>query len=210
MEIEKYRFILGSGSPRRKQMFDWMGINYEVIPPDVDEELNINDPKLFVKEVLKRKLDAVSEKIIKRQDKSSLILVSDTIVIFENEILGKPKDINDARVTLKRMRNQVHEVITGFALQLIEDGKKKKDLIQLESSLVKFWDFPDSVLEDYLSLKDSMDKAGSYGLQGPGMVLVESIKGSYSNVVGLPLNKVIESLTSVLEIKDPEWKNIFY
>lgn len=211
MSNSKYRLILGSGSPRRKQMFDWLGVPFDIIPPDVNEESTIKDPIAFAREITERKVQAVQDHIQQSNadsQQSFIVLCADTIVVHNNEILGKPTDIGDARKTLLRLRDEGHKVITSVSL--MKFGNVQSELMSFhEETNVKFWNFTDSVLEDYLALGDSMDKAGSYGLQSPGMILVEKIEGSYSNVIGLPLDRVIKNIVKLTNNTESGWRESF-
>lgn len=215
------RLVLGSQSPRRRMIIDDLGIPYFPISPDANEDLPVKDPREFALEVVKVKANAVRDKLETLDEKvflgdgveeaeKLLILTSDTIVVHNEEILGKPADIKEARTVLRNLRGQTHLVITSVALTLLDKNLNllNQDLFTCDSS-VTFWNFTDTVLESYLALEDSLDKAGSYGLQGPGMVLVEKIDGSYSNVIGLPLDRTIKKIYDLLDIGNRSWKDVF-
>jgi septum formation protein len=133
------------------------------------------------------------------------VIASDTIVCLGQKMMGKPGDINEARAMLKELAGRTHKVLTGVYIGLYEltSGKYKEHCFSLETE-VEFDNFTDDTLEVYLSTNDSLDKAGGYGIQGAGQVLVKRVKGSYSNVVGFPVSHFIEKLKSVITSEDDE------
>lgn len=191
MNMEKILFILGSQSPRRKQMIDWLGIPYIHFPADIQEESHHTDPVEFVKDITIQKSNYIRGKFDQRD--RSLILTCDTIVVTQDEILGKPSSREEAKKVLWDLRGSKHQVITGVCLNYLNKRKINQHYFSVGTD-VFFNSFSESILETYLNTGDFQDKAGSYGLQGPGMVLVDKIEGSYSNVIGLPLDKLIEQL----------------
>lgn len=183
----KKRLILASASPRRRRLLEELGLSFTIEAVPVDERPFAHEtPREFVLRAATDKTRAVGER-----HPSAWILGADTVVVLDNQILGKPVDENDARRLLTLLAGRWHEVFTGFCLY-------KKDMMHLSVNAVrtsvKFVDFDERVSAAYVKTGEPLDKAGAYGIQGKGGFLVEQINGSYSNVVGLPLAEVIKKL----------------
>lgn len=183
------RIILASASPRRKELLSKIGYDFEVIPSKKDEVLDLN---LNVSENVK-KLALSKAKEIFENNNDALVIGADTVVSFQGEIYGKPKDEADAYRMLKSLSNQSHEVISGVAILY-------RNLVYnfFVTSHVKFKDLSDEEIYKYIATKECMDKAGSYAIQGIGKELVSSFDGSYENIVGLPLAEVKEILDEII------------
>ena len=181
-------FILASASPRRKELLEQAGYKFEIIPSDFEESVPEGlAPKDIVEGLAYQKaLDVYSM----RPDR--IVLGADTIVCFDGEILGKPKDKEDAKRMLKMLSGQTHEVRTGFALL-----GKGVEFVTSEAAMVTFFKLSDEQIENYVNTGEPMDKAGAYGIQGKGAVLVRSVLGDYFNVVGLPIATVSRALAGI-------------
>jgi len=179
-------FILASGSPRRKELLDTLGIPFEVFVSDVDESFPTNlGPEQVPGLLSLRKAQAVA---IERPD--SLILASDTVVVLDGSILNKPKDENEARLMLKSLSGKTHFVYTAFTLLHSEGQKTISD-----RSNVRFKVLSDNEIDHYIQNGKPYDKAGSYGIQEwIGLIAVERIEGSYFTVMGLPTHLVWKEL----------------
>ena len=179
------KIILASNSPRRKELLTKHNILFEVIPSNVDEQIDLSlTPYENVMSLAKQKaLD------VYKNHPLLPILAADTIVIYNNEILGKPTDEFDARRMLKLLSGNTHEVATGVAF--IEEGVVKVDYLV---SKVTFKELTDVDIEWYISTKEPMDKAGSYAIQGLGSKFIECYEGSFDNIVGLPMDLVLKFL----------------
>lgn len=181
-----YRKIyLASKSPRRQELLKLMGIKYELLIKDVDEsyptDLNLEDVATYIS---KKKADAFDLPI------DGVLITSDTVVIVGEELLGKPKDEEDAFVMLKKLNDRSHKVITGVTLKDADKTFSFSDLTE-----VSFSNLTDEQLWFYIKNYQPLDKAGAYGIQDwIGMVGVKSIKGSYTNVMGLPTEKLFKHL----------------
>lgn len=174
------KIILASGSPRRKEILENAGYDFEIVTADADESLKSGiSPDEAVKYLAELKGDAV------RKVADGVIISADTVVAFENEILGKPKNEDDAFRMLKLLSGKTHSVYTGVCVQ---NGEKKA--VFSEKTAVKFYELSDEEIIAYVKTGEPMDKAGAYGIQGKGAVLVEKIEGDYLNVVGLPLARL--------------------
>ena len=172
-QVDK-RLILASGSPRRRMLLAQLGVDFEIYVPSVDESQQPNeDPGDYVTRISSAKAQAVT---------GDVVLGADTCVSLNGTIYGKPSDIDHAEVILKELSGKTHQVITGIAVQF--DGHLLNGIVKTE---VEFIDVHPSALDWYLSLGDSLDKAGAYGIQGAAGAFVSAIHGSHSNVIGLPL-----------------------
>lgn len=181
------KIVLASKSPRRIELLSRYIEGFEILPSQIDENLGAEaSPEIDVMTLAFEKAwDAA-----KRTDESSLVIGSDTVVAGE-EILGKPKDREDAFRMLKSLSGKEHRVITGIALINLEKNLKAVDY---EESKVVFRELTDSMIENYLDTGEYEDKAGSYAIQGIGEILCERFEGSFSNIVGLPLVKLDEMM----------------
>lgn len=186
--MKKIKLILASKSPRRIEMLENLGLCPEIIPANVDENIDEfkNLPDVAVTELAKRKAQAVSEK---NSDDNFLIIAADTLVYKGNSLLGKPKDENDAFCMLKTLSGDFHSVYTGFAVCY-----KGKTVARSVETKVFFKKLTDEEIYAYIKSKEPMDKAGSYGIQGKGALFVSKIEGDYFNVVGLPLCELFETI----------------
>lgn len=179
------KIILASASPRRKELLTTAGVEFEVLVSDADE--TVPDGTLPADAAMltaEKKALAVAEKC-----GDALVIGADTIVVLDGRILGKPKDEADAEDMLRFLSGKEHKVITGVCLT---DGVKTKKFAQV--SKVRFYDLTDEEIAAYIATKEPMDKAGSYGIQGKGCVLVESIEGDYFNIVGLPVAATVRAI----------------
>jgi septum formation protein len=197
------KLILASGSPRRSELLKQMGLSFEVVLSQVDEkpdlELKAED---IAQDLAMEKAQDVLNRIIKidktpgENDSETIIIAADTIVVKDG-ILGKPKDESDAFEMLKSLQDGWHDVITGIAvidLSNISNGYNTKTAKCFERTRVKMRKLSDTTIWSYIKTGESMDKAGAYGIQGLGAILIERIEGDYFNVVGLPLTKLDEIL----------------
>ncbi len=181
------RFILASTSPRRAALLRMVGIEHEVVPPQVDEMTDVpSEPGPHVKTLAERKALSVCT-----QAPDATILGADTIVYHQGEILGKPKDFEHACRLVGRLAGSEHEVFTGIALAGPEGQPVES---AYEVTRVRFRALDRRHIEAYVGTGEPMDKAGAYGIQGYGDTLVESVQGCYFNVMGLPLSLLVRML----------------
>lgn len=179
------KIILASASPRRKELLATAGVEFEVLVSDADE--TIPEGTLPVDAAMltaEKKALAVAGKCT-----GAVVIGADTIVVLDGRILGKPKDEADAKAMLRFLSGREHEVITGVCLT---DGAKTKKFAKV--SKVRFYELTDEEIAAYVATNEPMDKAGAYGIQGRGCVLVESIEGDYFNIVGLPVAATVRAL----------------
>ena len=183
------KIILASASPRRKEMLETAGAEFEIIVADVDESVpEGTKPEDAAIMTAEKKALAVAE-----SHKDSVVIGADTIVVAGEKILGKPTDKADACRMLSMLSGVEHKVITGVCLAC---GDKKITFAQV--SKVKFYDLTDDEINAYVETGEPMDKAGAYGIQGKGCVLVEKIEGDYFNIVGLPVARVMKELNKLM------------
>lgn len=180
--------ILASASPRRQELLKYAVSDFEVRPADIDESVPGNIPPGEAAEYIAvRKARAVME-----NDPYDDIIAADTVVLLGDEIMGKPRDINHAREMLTRLSGKTHRVITGVCI-----CSRGRSVSFSETTEVTFYDLSEREIEDYITTLDPMDKAGAYGIQSEGCLLVKGIKGDFFNVVGLPvarLKRVLEKM----------------
>lgn len=180
-----YKVILASQSPRRKELFSTLSIPFDIVTSDVEEtSVQAETPELYVKEVALLKTRYIAAKYT-----DSLVIGADTIVVFDNKMLHKPKDEEEAFAHLSALSNNVHTVMTAVAIML--NGKEH---VFVEKTKVYFKEIPQSIMQAYITSGDCYDKAGGYGIQTDGALFVEKIEGDYNNVVGLPLASLVENL----------------
>jgi len=184
---EKPLLILASKSPRRRYLLEQAGLKFLVIPSRIDEsKIPLCSPETYVRVLSEAKVDDISKKYPEKW-----VIGADTIVLKNNDILGKPRSKDDARTMLKQLSGQVHQVLTGYAVCCKAKNKMFSETIKTD---VLFKNLTHDEIEWYVHTREPFDKAGSYAIQGLGTFLVKSINGSYTNVVGLPVCEVIEFL----------------
>ena len=182
--------VLASGSPSRKLLLEQAGVEFEVIVSGVDETVpETYTPAQTVETLARRKGEAVLAQCPDRP-----IIAADSVVSIDGMILGKPKDDEDAKATLRRLSGRTHQLITGVCL--LAEGKT--DVFH-QITKVTFYPLTEEEIAEYVSLGESRGRAGSYGIEGIGVVLVQSIEGDYSNIVGLPVAETIRRLNQLLQ-----------
>lgn len=191
MNMEEYmglngKIILASQSPRRKELLKQIGLKFECMPSDMEEVVNSDNPEEVVKELSKQKAEDIASKC---NDGFGLIIGADTVVSYDGKILGKPKDINEAKSMLLMLQSHKHQVYTGVTLILPD-----KEIVFSECTDVYMYPMSESRIESYVATGEPMDKAGAYAIQGKCAAYVEKIEGDYNNVVGLPVAAIIKVL----------------
>ncbi len=196
--------ILASASPRRHELLDLLGIKHEVIPC-LEEEKNFNSSKKKetsgdkqittieekVLQVAYQKVSCVGKSLPPEKKSNSLIIGADTIVVIDDEIIGKPTDKADAINMLKKILGKTHEVYTGIC---IYDSHKDKMLTAVERTLVSMIEWSEEKIIAYINAESVLDKAGAYAIQGKGAALIDKIEGCFYNVMGLPLSRLVTML----------------
>ncbi|MDG1462370.1 MAG: Maf family protein [Gammaproteobacteria bacterium] len=179
--VAKENFIyLASRSPRRCELLEQLGISFEQVPADIDETINVGeDVEAYVLRMAIEKAQVAAAKL----DQSNVtVLGADTSVVIDGQVLGKPKNQADAAAMLRQLSNSTHCVMSSVAI--VGGGK---EFVELSKTNVKFRQITDAEIRAYWRTKEPLDKAGGYAIQGCGAMFVESIHGSYSGVMGLPL-----------------------
>ena len=193
------KLILASKSPRRRELLGMQGIDIEIFVPDTKEDCDRTrlSPDELVMGLACRKARAAAEQLTDAGKllSDAVILAADTVVALDGVILEKPKDEDDARRMLRALSGRRHEVFTGIAA--IYGGQLAVDV---QTTEVYFRALTDAMIDAYIATGDPMDKAGAYGIQSRGSLLVERINGDYFNVVGLPLVRVDELLSGAFGI----------
>ena len=184
MDAKERELILASASPRRAELLRMLGLTFRVVPSGFEErhEGRTGDPARLVKALALGKAEEVAAEVGR-----GLVLGADTVVILAGGILEKPADPAGARAMLQRLSGRWHEVYTGVALL---EAERKEFRVGHERTRVKFRRLDPEEIEAYIRTGEPLDKAGAYGIQGLGAILVERIEGCYTNVVGLPLTRV--------------------
>lgn len=185
------KIILASASPRRKELLMTMGLEFEVITSQTDED---TEDMPFSRELIenlafKKALDVADK--LKTSKNNALIIGSDTVVVINGQILGKPKDNDEAFNMLKLLSGKTHQVVSAIAVIDTETGKILKDSVVSD---VNFKKLDDAEIRAYIDTKEPADKAGAYAIQGFAGMFVKSINGCYSNIVGISVYKLAEML----------------
>lgn len=181
------KLVLASQSPRRKELLGQMGLKFTVVSPDVDENaLELRDPQALVKALSLAKARQVADTL----DPETLVIAADTVVVLDQNILGKPADTIQAEAMLAALSGRSHQVCTGVTV-----CQNSRTVTEAEVTQVTFRDLTPEEIRNYVATGEPMDKAGSYGIQGLGALLVSGIQGDYSNVVGLPVCRLGRILT---------------
>lgn len=181
--------ILVSQSPRRRELLSKMGYSFDVIVAQSDEKI---DPKWSIEDTPQNLALHKAKEVKEKVQGEKIIIGCDTIVTIDDEILGKPKDRQDARRMLKKLNGREHCVISGLCVITPE-----KTYLTREISYVRFKNITESDIEEYISTGEPMDKAGGYGIQGIASKYIEGYRGSYNNIVGLPTEKLKEILLDI-------------
>ena len=186
MENQK-KLVLASQSPRRRYLLEQAGLTFRVVPSTVDEAaIPLCAPAAYARRLAEAKTGDVA-----RKHPDSWVIGADTIVVIAGDILGKPDSTAAAEQMLRQLSGQTHQVITAFAIYCEAAGHRYAETI---STAVTFKTLSDAEIEWYVQTREPFDKAGAYAIQGIGTFLVRRIRGSYTNVVGLPVCEVIEYL----------------
>lgn len=186
------KIILGSKSPRRKEILSMAGYDFDVIISDADEDVKENNPVKKVEKIAYRKMSALYEKIKDNLD-DKVILCADTIVVTSNgEVLEKPKDKDDARRMINIISGTYHYVYTAYVIKT-----KDKEIKGIEKTEVNVIKLTNEEIEEYINMKEPYDKAGAYAIQGFFGKYISHINGDYYNVMGLPICSICQKLKEI-------------
>ena len=198
------KYILASGSPRRVELIQKLHLPFEVQKALGEEVSKKTNPEEYVCELALHKALEVFNRL--KNDSSSsnssdlFVLGADTIVTLDNEILGKPKDSEDAKAMLRRLSGRSHKVFTGVAFAYSDSSSDSEGLQTLtffDETEVTVEKLSDAEIEHYVATGDPLDKAGSYGIQGDFSIHISSIAGNYENVIGLPVSRIYEEMKGI-------------
>lgn len=189
------KLILASASPRRREILETAGYSYTAVPSNAEELVGGADACTLVRENSLRK----AREVFARTDGDAVVLGSDTVVCIGDEILGKPKDFDDAFAMLKRLSGSVHEVISGYAV--IDSDREESGYCVTK---VRFRELSDSEITAYINTLEPMDKAGAYGIQERACLFAESFEGDFYNIIGLPIAPLYPILKDFSIL--PDWQ----
>lgn len=182
--MQKQEIILASASARRRDLLQLMGLEFTCIPSQADEHITAAAPDEYVKLLAQRKARDIAA-----THNNACVIGSDTIVVLNDEIIGKPIDEMDAKRILRKLSGNTHTVYTGVCI--IANGR---EIVDVDSTDVTFRELTDMEIERYIASGDPFDKAGAYGIQGEFCVHITHMKGNFFTVIGLPVHKVYEML----------------
>ena len=188
--LHNKKVILASASPRRKELFALLGINAYIIPAEIAEPINGEEPQVQAMQNALRKAEIVKNKV----DKDAVVIAADTLVAIDNHILGKRLNQKEASRYLRLLSGNTHSVYTGICIFYNEIAN-----INYEQTLVHFAELTELEIKSYIETGEPMDKAGAYGIQGYGAQFITAVDGCYYNVMGFPVRKFYEMLNAILE-----------
>lgn len=202
----EFKIVLASASPRRKQLLELAGLEFDIWPSNREESVTASEPEKICTGLSREKaLDVASQiktynelhdDLVTQTD--ILVIGADTIVVRDRAVLGKPKDEDEARMMLHSLSGKVHSVFTGVTLVFMSKDGRVGEKTFFEETKVTFYPLDDDDIDGYIATGEPLDKAGAYGIQGKAAVFVKSIEGDYCNVVGLPVARILHELAYVI------------
>ncbi|MBI4086793.1 septum formation inhibitor Maf [Candidatus Kaiserbacteria bacterium] len=181
------KIVLASTSARRKELLERVGLVFEVVGSDYEEDMTlVLSPAELAKYLSQGKAEAVAQKY-----PDAIVIAADTFICYEGKILGKPYTPEKARETLHTLSGKAHSVITGFTIVETKTGESISEAVETK---VYFRDLSDQEIDDYIATGEPLERAGAYAIQGIGKDLVDHVEGDYDNVVGLPVAAVLHAL----------------
>ena len=198
-EKKMYKLILASQSPRRRELLKMLGIEFDIKVSNCEEIITSSEPAQVTMELVKQKAFETEIADVRvasdEKNKENIIIIgADTVVAADGEILGKPKDKDDARRMINKISGTSHQVYTGVALVLVKGAKAACIELFAEKTDVEVCQMSSQEIEDYINSDEPYDKAGGYGIQGIFGKFVSGIRGDYNNVVGLPVHRLYYTL----------------
>ena len=196
------QMILASASPRRKELLEQIGAEFVICPAKGEEVITETDPSAVVMELSRQTAEEVAYGVLIYNEQHAdlatpqdiLVIGADTVVAYENQILGKPKDEEDARRMLTMLSGKTHSVYTGVTFVFIDKEGRTGEHCFFEKTDVCMYPLKEEEIDRYIQSGDPMDKAGSYGIQGRFAIHIKEIRGDYNNVVGLPVARLYQEL----------------
>ena len=205
------QIVLASNSPRRRELLEHAGVSFEVCPAKGEEKITSTIPRDVVMELAGQKAKEVASYIHTYQTEHTdiitpqdlIVIGADTVVAVDHQILGKPKDEEDAKRMLRLLSGNVHSVYTGVSLVFVEKGGRAGEHVFYEKTDVSFYPMTEEEIARYTATGEPLDKAGGYGIQGKCAVYIKEITGDYYNVVGLPIARLYQELKALgVDCKD--------
>ena len=193
------KIVLASTSIDRSELFTRIGIPFEVVASDIDEDtfkMRISDPILLVKELAKAKLLYVKNFLLKKS-LQAIIIAADTIVELNGKIIGKAKNAREAFKIIKMLNGKTHNLITGIA---ITENDNPKIIVDYDTTSVEFLTLSDAEIEKYVNTNEWKCRAGAYSINDKASLFISKVNGSTSNVIGLPMHKIYEILKTDFEV----------
>ena len=199
------QIILASASPRRKELLEQIGLEFEICPAKGEEIITKTIPEEVVMELSKQKAEEIASMVATFGEENKeittpsdiLVIGADTVVAYDGKILGKPKDEEDAKRMLTMLAGNTHSVFTGVTLVLIDKSGRAGELVFYEKTDVTMHSMTEQEIARYVASGEPMDKAGAYGIQGKCAIYIEKITGDYNNVVGLPIARIYQELKKI-------------
>lgn len=188
------KIILASASPRRRELLSQIGVTYEVIPSTKEEKTTKVLPQEIVQELSLQKAEDIAGQLSDKENEGFIVIGADTVVAFQNVIMGKPKNEEDAKGMLRQLQGNVHQVYTGVTISERNQGEQPAYYTFFERTDVTMYPMTEDEISAYVATGEPMDKAGSYGIQGICAAYIQSICGDYNNVVGLPVGRLYQEM----------------
>ena len=189
------KFILASGSERRRELLKWLIKDFEII---VSNEEEVLEDGLSIEEQSKKLAYIKAKSVFDKTTGDRIVIGSDTMVYKDNKLYGKPKDNNDAINMLKTLKNSMHEVITSLCV-LIQDGSEYKEYVTYDIAKMYLKNMTDEEIKNWVTNNYVLDKAGSYALQTKFSVFVEKIDGNFTTIVGFPIHKLYDIIKNYIK-----------
>lgn len=197
------RLILASASPRRRELLTRIGLSFESLPARGEENPRSAIPEEMVQELSAGKALEIYGSLEEQEKEEAVIIGADTLVAFENRVMGKPQDEKDAFDMLFLLQGKTHQVYTGVTLLYTPKGETAcKKLTFVEKTDVTMYPMTEQEILEYIATGEPMDKAGAYGIQGRCAAYVRGICGDYNNVVGLPVSRLYQELKRIVNIQE--------
>ena len=185
-----YKIILASGSPRRKEIFEQIGIDFSVVISEDEEVIQKSRPDEIVEELATKKACSVAADM----EEGTIVIGADTMVALDGQVMGKPKNEQDAKDMIGKLQGKKHQVYTGVCAVIKEIGKEERIIRFVQCTDVWVYPMTEEQIDAYVATGEPMDKAGAYGIQGKFAVHIEKVEGEYLNIVGFPISKLYQTL----------------
>lgn len=197
------KIILASGSPRRKEIFEQVGLDYEVVISGIEEYSDKTIPHELVQDLSKQKAMAVYNQLVNKEelidDETYIIIAADTVVTLDNNVLGKPRDRQEAYNMIEGIQGKIHNVLTGVSIIISRHKAIIKEKCFYEDTGVEIYSMTDKEISQYIDSSEPYDKAGAYAVQGLFAKYVKRLNGDYYNVVGLPISRLYYEIKEYLD-----------